>query len=234
MRDKLEKLIKAVYKRWKADNPKVDQLHPDEETIACFLEDRLSQAENERMKEHLINCNSCAEIVAIQMKLETTETKQISEGLLNWAKDLVKVKDSISVLEIFLKLKEQVVEILNTTGDVLVGQEFLPAPVLRSRSIKDFKDEVIILKDFKDIRVEVKIENKQGKTFSLTVIVKEKDTQRIMKDLRVTLIKDDLELESYLTDSGKVTFEHILLGKYTVEISTVENKIASILLDIKT
>jgi uncharacterized protein YjbK len=55
-----------------------------------------------------------------------------------------------------------------------------------------------------------------------------------MKDLRVTLIKDDVELESYITDSGKVTFEHVLLGRYSVEISSVDNKIASVILDIKT
>ena len=44
--------------------------------------------------------------------------------------------------------------------------------------IKDFKDEIIILKDFKDVRVEAKIENKGGRAFSLTVAAKEKKTQQ--------------------------------------------------------
>jgi len=89
------------------------------------------------------------------------------------------------------------------------------------------------LKDFKDIRVEVKIENKRGQAFDLTVFVKDKQTHCVIKDLRVALLKDDLELESYLTTSDRVIFEHILLGKYTVEISNIESKIASILLDIR-
>jgi hypothetical protein len=55
----------------------------------------------------------------------------------------------------------------------------------------------------------------------------------LIKDLRVTLIRDDTELESYLSDSGKVVFEHVLLGKYMVEISNIENKLAMIEIDIK-
>ena len=114
-----------------------------------------------------------------------------------------------------------------------MGREFLPAPILRSRNIKEFKDEVTILKDFKDIRVELKLENKGRQAFDLTVIVKEKETQKTIKDLRVTLLKQDLELESYLNDSGKVIFENILLGRYTVEILKLEAKLAAILIDIK-
>jgi hypothetical protein len=116
----------------------------------------------------------------------------------------------------------------------LVGQELVPAPVLRSRNIRDFKDEVTILKDFKDVRVEAKIENKLGSSFSLTVIVKEKPDLQVIKDLRITLFKGDMELESYHVDSGKVTFEHVACGSYTVAISSLTTTLASVLLDIKT
>ena len=101
------------------------------------------------------------------------------------------------------------------------------------RSIKDFKDEVTILKDFRDVRVEVKIESRKTKDFNVLIVVKQRVTQELLKDLRVTLLKDDVELESYLTDSGSVTFEHISLGKYSVEISSSDNKLAVVLLDVK-
>ena len=76
-----------------------------------------------------------------------------------------------------------------------MGQELVPAPILRSRQIKDFKDEVTILKDFKDIRVQAKVENKGANAFSLVILVKERHTQRIIKDLRIRLLKDGAELE---------------------------------------
>lgn len=233
MQDKLEKIIEVAYKKWKGESPKIDRPHPDEEMLAGFLEGRLSDKDSRQVKEHLINCDSCLEAFLLNLKLKTPETKEVPQDLLERVKGLLTAKEESSVLEIILKLKEEVLEIINTTGDVLVGQEFMPACLLRSRSIKDFKDEVHILKDFKDIRVELKLENKGGKFFNLIITAKEKSTQKVLKDLRVALIKDDVELESYLTDSGSVTFEHVLLGKYAVEISSVENKLASVLLDIK-
>ena len=233
MQENLEKLIKIVYKKWKLDQPKATQPHPDEETLAYFIEGRLTPKENERIQTHLIGCERCAEVFTISSKLEVIENQVAPEQLVQEAKRLIKEEDWLSILEIGLRFKEKAIEIMNTTGDILVGQEFVPAPVLRSRKVKDFKDEVTILKDFKDIRVEVKIENKAGEAFDLTVLVKEKETQKIIKDLRVTLLRQDLELESYLNDSGKVIFENVLLGKYTVEISTLESKLASVLLEIK-
>lgn len=234
MQDKLEKLIAIIYKKWKSHQAKIQEPHPDEETLACFIEGKLSPQENQRIKNHLIKCDCCQEALAVQARIDTLQERQLPKELLERVKNLVIQQDKPSVLEILLKAKEHFLEIINTTGDVLVGQELVPARILPRRQIKDFKDEVTILKDFKDMRVEVKIENKAGQFFNLTVAAKEKWTNKIIKDLRVTVLKDDLELESYLTDAGAVTFEHVSLGKYTVEISNLEQKLASVLLEIKT
>ncbi len=234
MQDKIEKLITGVYKRWKRGCPKPEACHPDEETMVCFLENRLTLQESEEIKKHLITCDDCCESIRISLETGSIKTSlDLPQELLEAVKGLVLQKDTVSVLEIFLRLKEKVLEIINTTGDILVGQELVPAPILRSRGHKDFKDEVVILKDFKDIRLEVKIENKQGNEFNLIINAKCKKTQKPIKDLRVSLLKDDIELESYLTDFGQASFEHVLLGKYKVEISNVESKLAAVLLDIK-
>lgn len=234
MQDKLDKLIKSVYRAWRRDRQKPVRAHPDEEDLVCFLEGRLSSQKTEEIKEHLLNCDSCSEAVAMSLKLKPTRIQELPQGLMDKIKELIPQReDSDSLLEIWLAAKEKVLEIINTTGDVLVGQEFVPAPILRTRSIRGFKDEVTILKDFKDIRIEVKIENKGQGIFNLVICAKQRGTQKVIKDLRVSLIRDDLELESYLTDSGVVTFEHVTLGRYKVELTGIEEKVASILLDIK-
>ncbi|MCX5703319.1 MAG: hypothetical protein NT066_02340 [Candidatus Omnitrophica bacterium] len=235
MQGRLERLIKIAYRGFKSEQAKPDQAHPDEETLACFLEGRLPQAENEEVKLHLLSCDNCARVFAIQSRLALTprEEKEVPPELMELVKNLLNQEEAAPLLEILLRFKEKAIELINTTGDVLVGQELVPAPVLRSRSVKDFKDEVTILKDFNDIRIQIKIENKGGEAFNLKLIARQKHTQKVIKDLRVTLLKDDLELESYLTDSGSVIFEHVLLGKYRLEMSAIENKLASILLDIK-
>src|SRR3989338_5802574 len=210
----IEKLIKLVYRQWKEDSPPIEARHPDEEVLACFLENRLSPEENEEIKTHLIICDTCSQGVSAQLALKPIEEKELPLELIERLKELVPTQEEGHILEIFLRLKERLLEILSTTGDVLVAGEFVPVPVLRSRKVKDFKDEVTIVKDFKDIRVEAKIENKQGRSFNLTIVARNKATQEVMKDLRVSLIKGDLEMESYLADTGRVTFEHVLLGKY--------------------
>lgn len=232
--NKLQQLIKIIYQKWRAENVQVSSVHPNEEDMACFLEGKLSVQETEQIKLHLLSCERCSEMLGIQLKLKEVQIKEIPGELIKRAKGLVVPGEKTHFLEILLRVKENILELLNTTGDVLLGQELVPAPVLRSRSIKDFKDEVTILKDFKDIRVQIKIENKGQSYFNLIVMVKEKQTSQCIKDLRVTLTKDDLELESYLSESGRVTFEHVAIGKYTVELSSTEEKLASVLLEIKT
>lgn len=234
MQNNFERLVRAVYKNWKSTQLKTHWVHPDPETFACFLEGRLSPDENEEAIAHIMSCSSCTEALRIQAGLKDSTDKEVPKELIERIKNLALEKQEVSILEIILRLKDQALEIINTTGDVLVGQEFIPAPILRSRQIKDFKDEITILKDFKDIRIELKLENKHGKFFTLTVLVKEKKTQEIIKNLRIALLRGNLELESYLNDSGKVTFEHVLLGKYTVEITDIKERLASIYLDIKT
>jgi hypothetical protein len=64
-------------------------------------------------------------------------------------------------------------------------------------------------------------------------MAKERETSRILKDLRITLFKGDVELESYVADSGSVIFDNVLLGKYTIEVSNIDRKLASLLLDVR-
>ncbi|MDD5729577.1 MAG: hypothetical protein PHN57_00400 [Candidatus Omnitrophica bacterium] len=227
-----DELIRYFYRKWKLGMRGKAQLHPDEETFASFLDDKLPLAAARQFKKHITECFRCAEVLAARLKVKDyTEAEVASELILN-AKEMWKEGAESGVLEIFLKLKDKVFEIVNVSGEVLVGQELVPAAVLRSRNIKDFKDEVTVFKDFGDVRIEAKIESKSGEYFSLSVIVKEKNTHELLKDLRITLIKEDIELESCLNDSGGVCFEHVLFGKYTVEISNKSEKLASIKLEI--
>lgn len=221
MQGDLEKLVKAVYRRWKTDRAQLETAHPDEEAMACFLENQLPRRKSKIIKTHLIACDICAEKMALNLRLKAQEEREAAR------------QTEIPILEILLRLKEKALEVLSTTGDILLGARPLPVVLLRSRKLKEFKDEVTILKEFKDIRVEAKIENKAGRVFDLTVKVTNKTTQEIIKDLRVTLIRDDLEIESYSADTGRVTFEHLFLGKYVVEIASLGDKLASIVLAIK-
>ncbi|MCX5706637.1 MAG: hypothetical protein NTW13_03090 [Candidatus Omnitrophica bacterium] len=233
MSENLEGLIKKVYRNWKRSHRQIEDWHPDEEFLACFLEGRLSPDQSEKVKVHLLHCNSCAEALALNLGTIDPEIIALPEELLSRVRERLKLRDKFSALEIFLRLREKTLEIINVSGDILVGQELVPAPVLRARNIRDFKDEVTILKDFKDISVEVRIENKAGEYFNAIIRIKEKIKASLLKELRVTLIKDGLELESYLVDSGVVTFEHLHLGRYQLQINSGNETLALVILEVK-
>lgn len=229
----LEKLIKVVYKKQKADFMIKEVIHPNEETLACFIEKLLPPDETKLMKEHLIHCDFCTESLAAQIRTKKPKKIRLPQDLTSKVRDLIENQPELTVLNIILSIKERFFELINTNGDILVDQELMPASLARSRQIKEFKNEITILKDFNGIRLEVKIENKGPNLNSLTIAVKNKQTSQIIKDLRVALLKDNAELESYITDADKIVFDQILAAKYLIEISGTNNKLGAISLEIK-
>lgn len=228
-----EKITRLIYRERKKTAPFTEQNHPSEENLVCFLEDKLSVNDMDMIRKHLLSCEACAECLSIQLKIQPHLSLAVPTPLLEKVKKMVGQEAGENLLEIFLKLKEKALEIIQTTGDVLLGQELVPAPLLRSRKIDEFKEEVCIIKDLQQIRVLAKIQNKSGRSFNLTITVKDKQTFKIDKDLRITLIKDGLELESYINDSGNSFFENIALGSYVIEVSRQGRREAVIDLKVK-
>jgi hypothetical protein len=230
----LEKITKIIYQEWKRGRSFKAKVHPSEEDLACFLEGKFSVQDKEVTQKHLLSCDICAEYLSIQLKIQPHLSLDVPAQLLEKIKKLLGQETGENLLEIFLKLKDKAMEIIQTTGDVLVGQELIPAPVLRSRKIDEFKEELSILKDLRQIRILAKIQNKGTKSFNLTITVKDKQSQKVHENLRVTLIRNGVELESYITDSsGSSFFENILPGNYSVEVSREGQKEAVIDLQVK-
>ncbi|TAM40017.1 zf-HC2 domain-containing protein [bacterium] len=221
-----EKIIGVIYRQKRGSGSFMTGEHPDEEALASFLEDKLPHKDRLLIEKHLVSCSSCAEYVGIQLKMESGLAKEVPGLLLQKVKRLVIDDNKDSLLEIFLKLKEKAIEIIQTSGDVLVGQEFISAPVLRSRRIKDFREEVVILKDLQSIRVEARLKNNNAKSFDLAVSARDKQSQELIRDLRVTLFKGGLELESYASEAASVIFRDILPGVYTAEVTKSGEKVA--------
>jgi len=230
-----EKIVRIIYREHKGTVSFMGQDHPSEENMVCFLEDKLSAKDKDIICKHLLSCGECLEYLSAQFKIQPHLSLDVPALLLEKVKKIVNLQAGENLLEVFLKLKEKALELIQTTGDVLLGQELVPAPVLRSRKINEFKEEVSILKDLQQIRVMAKIQNKSTKSFNLTITVKNKQGQEIYKNLRITLIRDGIELESYTVDSaGSSFFENILPGSYVVEVIREGQREAVIDLKVKT
>lgn len=229
----MEKLIKLVYRRWKTDHSITDPVHPDEETLACFLENRLPQKENKKIQAHLVRCPDCAKIISACLNTQSAGEIKTPERLLEWAKGIRPPKVVPAIMDIAIRIKDNLLELIKTSGNILTPPGLSAAPAWRAGSPHQKpQDEIRVFKDFGDIRIEAIIENKPGRAFSLTVLAKNKNTRETPKDLRISLFKDNRELESYVTDSGKAVFEQSLSGRYKVELTSLGQELASITLDI--
>lgn len=234
MPDNIEELIKKVYKIWKSGCSQVGLIHPDEEKIVCFLERTLPPEEEEEIKIHLINCEKCAELFAIQAKLSLSAIESVPVELLKKIKNLAIQANNFLVLEIILQVKDNFLKLLNTNGDNIIDEGLMPGVLLRSPGEeKNIKGGVTVLKKFGSLNLQIKIKNKTGKTFDLSVFFKKNTFQKKIQKGRVTLLKDGVELESYFTNSGNVIFEDIFIGRYTLEIFVPKNKIVRVILDIQ-
>ncbi|MDD5116790.1 MAG: hypothetical protein PHW98_07040 [Candidatus Omnitrophica bacterium] len=234
MSGRFEKAARVVYRGWKNLSADTSGGHPDEEEMACYLEGKSDASQSDKIREHVLKCDRCAEYLGVHLKIEPHLSKEVPADLLEKARKMVAACIRDNVLEIFVRLKEGAWEIIQTGGDVLVGQELVPAPVLRSRQINAFKEEISILKDLREARILVKLESKKKKNFSLMVDIKDKRGKRISRNLRVSLLKGEVEMESYVSENGSSIFEDVLPGDYKVEASKHERLVAIIDLKVKT
>lgn len=231
MPENISRLLRAFYKKNGSCLP-TQQDHPDEEMLASYFEGKLPAEKLSRISEHLAGCALCAELFLVQARVAGGRNYPVSARLVSRLKNIAGLPDN-SALEIILKSAEKVFELLYTNGKVLLGQELIPMPGLRSRNIKDFRDTVSIVKDIDNIRIEIKIDSCAKGYVNITAGAKNKKTAKLLKDYRISLIQSDAELESYVIDKTAVTFEHVLLGKYSLEISSEDSKLANVSVDIK-
>ncbi|MDD5669128.1 MAG: hypothetical protein PHE58_03750 [Candidatus Omnitrophica bacterium] len=232
MTDRLEKVIGLVYKKWKRSVAKKAGPHPSAEELASFAQKTLSSEDRPAILEHILRCKVCSDILAIQV-LQPFDDFTVPEELIALAHESVGRELRKSCLEIVIRLKDLFFDIVSTTGDIRGDRKFVPSAVLRSRDMREIKNDVCIIKDLKNCRVEVRIENILHKGCRVTVVVKEKITGRVIKDARCSLMREGIELESYGTDSGKSVFEYISAGIYEITVVLRRNRLGAVMLEIR-
>jgi hypothetical protein len=229
---KLEGVIKMIYRLYRNRHNQTNSPCPDEETLVCFSEGRLSKSESKKIQEHLISCRRCAETVSLFCQ-RFEEEKEVPEFLIKKAKNLVGQSHLSNILEVVLALKEKAMQILRATGDIILDNEIVPARVLRSRGKTDFPEEIRLIKEFKDIKITLYIQKRDKDKIRLNLNLVDKVSLQPLGDLRLALLKDAQELESYEAVSGNVIFDKVGLGRYAIQILRKDEKLGAIDLEIK-
>lgn len=91
--DKLDFLIKQIFTKMGKLKTKPSDC-PDEELLAAYIEDSLSQKDKSKIEEHLLLCSECIDTLAVSSKVakEVSSSKKsfVTNGMKNKAKGLVK------------------------------------------------------------------------------------------------------------------------------------------------
>lgn len=205
---------------------------PEEETLVCFCEGRLSKDESKRVQEHLAACGRCAETVSLFCQ-KIDEQREVPGFLIEKAKGLVEDAPAFGIFEVILALKEKALQILSTTGDVIVGNEIMPLAVYRRRPTPELTEEINLIKELENIKITINIRKIDKDKVRLSLVLADKASLRPLSDLRLALLKEGSELESYEAASGSAAFDNVGFGHYDIEISQRGRKLSVIHLEIK-
>ncbi|MFH1577973.1 MAG: hypothetical protein ABIC18_02760 [Candidatus Omnitrophota bacterium] len=229
---RIEEVIKMIYGQYREKHNQPASHCPDEGALACFSEGKLSGNDSENIQKHLVTCSRCCEIVALFFQ-RPQDQHEVPEPLIQKIKGLIKEGSVPKILEIALALKKTALQILNTTGDVILDNEIVPLPVLRSRQISEFSESIKLLKEFEDIKITIQIQKQGDDKIRISLSLVNKANFEPLADLRLALIKGDSELESYETLSGSGVFDRLGIGHYAIDIYYKNNKFGVIDIEIK-
>jgi hypothetical protein len=228
----IKEVIEMIYSLYRGKHRQPNSQCPNEESLVCFSEGKLSLAESKEIQEHLISCRRCAEAVSLFCQ-RFEETKAVPEFLIEKAKNLMEEKNLPNIVEVILAVKEKALQILGTTGDVILDNEIIPLPVLRSRQISEFPEEIKLIKEFNNIKITLYIQKKDKDKVKININLLNKTSLLPLENLRLVFLKASQEIESYEVILGNVVFDNIRFGRYTIQILRQDEKLGAIHLEIK-
>ena len=236
----IEKLLKIAYRKIKEETtvkPIGNCL--SEEDISYFIDNKMKESEGERFCAHILSCRKCADNLKNHLlSIKAMKEKELLEPpaeLIKSAQSLLDEEVGQNILDVVLSFKERAIELVRTTGEVLMGQQLVPVSVLRScGKDKELHNEIKVVKTFGDILTEVDIEKKRTDLANIVIRVTRKATNKKAEGLRISLVKDDRELESFLAEEGKVKFEEVKPNSYRILITKDNKKLGFVNISIKT
>jgi len=199
----------------------MENLCPDEEMLADYMGERLSDNKRFYVEQHLSDCDECLLDFEVTRSLvregDRFELEGVPEHVTQTAVDLVNSQGMIRStshrerLRRFLKgLSSKISDSVN----LISWKQWRLSPVRSSRQVIS-KDVVHIKKTFKDIDADIEVERVKGNKANVRVKLPKHNSVGV--GVRVTLIRGHMEIMSHLFDyESDVLFEEVPFGGYSL------------------
>ncbi|MGA1796326.1 MAG: zf-HC2 domain-containing protein [bacterium] len=211
-----------------------------DETISLYLESLLSDAERDRVQEHLFSCPFCLELVIDVVESEALERQEISRvrgrmelehtaktGLADVIGAVIKpLRISLAWVGGHLTIKE-------TDAECIPFWNELRPVLVRGGSNKKALSLPPFSKSFEDYMVKVRImEEEEGKCAIQCEVVPLSETKERGR-IKVELMKAGRMLRSFLLEDDSLQFQGISKGEYAINIRDDNQLIGDISVQIE-
>jgi hypothetical protein len=213
-------LIKKVYARWKISRGREPSEHPDEETFICFFQGFLNARDEAYLKEHILDCPRCAEIIAAGAAAEdTVPIPLLEESFIRQLKGLCSACGELPS-EAEFSWKEGIFRLLRVSGEFTLRgyavEGAARAGADRGRGIR----KAVLYRKLKKTGLEITVSGQDIRRFSLQV----RSGRVAGGELRAALFCRGKESESKSFVEGRAAFSGIAAGDYLLEVSTVDGE----------
>jgi hypothetical protein len=192
-----------------------------EEVLADYLENRLNERKKVRIEGHLAGCETCLEALTIAGQMlrgsDLGDMDPVPEGVTARAVKAVKALQQNSRSGRIARYGNLLVSEWRRRRNAFWPGKFAGLAPVRGSKMVLSEDLILLKKSFSDLDVEIELEKKDPDKASITVrLVCDKAQD---KPVRVTLLKNEREVSSYLLSEAAAVFEDISFGPYMLVFS---------------
>ncbi len=222
----IESLIKEAYKSLKSKKLAGKPVwHPSEEDMACYNAGLLSDREKKKVLNYIVSHDKDEESLRhsflLGPDLSGRKAEDAPESLVRKAKQLVPSTMDENALDAVVEFAGNIARVIRTTGTILTGAaegKLAPAAAFRDTDAQAECREIELSKAVNNHIIDVKITRIKKGLANLTVYIKNKKSGKPSSEERISLVSEDRELRSSLTDMGKVEFDNIKLKDYKINL----------------
>lgn len=230
MKDKTDKDVREVMKAILLER---ENVCPDQETLAAFVEGKLEGKEAKDIRRHVMACSECLDL-SLASSVPPDRSVMVPGKLVAKAVSIDPVTaQGIKLWDIAVAFSEKAIKVLANTGDKTLY--FEPKKVIVRGVSSSDGQLVAFTKSYDAFKAEVEIERVATKKSDIKITIKQAGNARKSNGFRVTLLKAQKELESYVPErrGAPVVFEGIKFGKYSINILEKGKLVGAINLDMK-
>lgn len=207
----------------------------DEELLACYLENLLSEAEKRKVEEHLSVCDKCLDLFLIMHKVKLQA--EVAEPLV-LPKKVVQRLEAVmpggkkGLVAAIADLLLTCVNLIKSFLDTLVTIDLSPQTI-RGKVAAGTQEGLVFVRQFGDVKIKLRLERVAKNRYELLLRAFSADDRLITQGLRVSLIQKTRELASNRMEEGEAHFEGIRPGKYKLRVLRNTSIVGELPLSIK-